>query len=248
MPKRLPDPRVVIALVAVLSVYGVTAKSEKLLALLLVLSLTCAVAVGVPLGRLFGSLKRIWQASLAIALAHSLFAPVGETILSVGGIALLTTGGLVKGLMLIIRLALFIVGGAMISVYPQRTLIEAMVRLRLPYDAAYMVSVGLRFVPLIGEELRDSLIALQLRGVVIEELRMGRRLSLYSYLLLPSVASSLQNARELAMSMEMRAFRAMRERTSYHALSLDKRDTLLLCMVFVLAAALAVVTLCLPAL
>jgi energy-coupling factor transport system permease protein len=116
-----------------------------------------------------------------------------------------------------------------------------MVQVRLPYEAAYMISIGLRFIPQMREELRDSLIALQLRGVVIEKLKLRKRLSLYSYLLLPVVAASLQNARELAMSIDMRAFRALRGRTSYYTLTLRRRDIVMLCAVLLLAAALAAV-------
>ena len=123
--------------------------------------------------------------------------------------------------------------------YSQRSLIQAMVQVRLPYEVAYMVSIGVRFVPQMVEEMKDSLTALQLRGVVIEELRLKKRLSLYAYLLLPVIAASLQNARELAMSMDMRAFRAMRERTSYYILSLRHSDIVMLCVVFLLAAGLS---------
>jgi len=90
------------------------------------------------------------------------------------------------------------------------------------------------------EELKDSLTALQLRGVVIEELKLRKRLSLYSYLLLPVVAVSLQNARELAMSMEMRAFRASAKRTSFYTLTLKRSDIAMLCAILLLAIALAV--------
>jgi len=206
---------------------------------LLLLSLICAAAVGVGFSRLFGSLRRLWQAAVAIALIQSIFAPSGEVLLALGNIPLLTVGGLLKGLLVLFRLALFITGGAMFTPYTQRALIQAMVQIRLPSEAAYMVSIGVRFIPQMREELKDSLTALQLRGVVIKKLRLKKRLSLYSYLLLPAVAASLQNARELAMSMEMRAFRAMRERTSYYTLSLRRGDIAMLCAIFLLATGLA---------
>jgi len=209
------------------------------MAALLLLAVLCAALLGVGLRRFFWSLRRLWQVAVAIALLQSVFTPSGTVLVALGSIPLLTDGGLFKGLLVLFRLALFIAGGAMFLVYPQRALIQAMVQVRLPYEAAYMISVGLRFIPQMREELKDSLTALQLRGVVIEELKLRKRLSLYSYLLLPVVAASLQNARELAMSMEMRAFRAMRERTSYYTLSLGRKDVAMLCAVFLLAALLA---------
>jgi len=207
---------------------------------LMLLALICAAAISLSLRRLFGSLRLLWQAAVVIALMQSVFAPSGTVFIALFDIPLLTEGGLLKGLLVLLRLALFITGGAMFAPYPQRALIQAMVQIRLPCEAAYMISIGVRFIPQMKERLKDSLTALQLRGVVIEELKLKKRLSLYLYLLLPTIAASLQNARELAMSMEMRAFRAMRERTSYYTISLRRTDIALLCAIILLAAGLAV--------
>ena len=238
-PEKPPDPRVVFALALVLSGYGVAVRDARLMAAMLLLAMICALYLGVGLRKLFGSFRFLWQAAAAIALMQSIFAPSGTALISLGAVPALTVGGLLKGLLVLLRLALFITGGAMFTAYPQRALIQAMVQARMPYEAAYMISIGLRFIPRMREELKDSLTALQLRGVVIEELRLRKRLSLYSYLLLPAVAASIQNARELAMSMEMRAFRAKRGRTSYYTLSLSRSDVVLLCAVLLLAALLA---------
>jgi len=235
LDRKLPDPRVVFALVLVLSGYGVAIRDVWFMAGLLLISLISGLALGLGFPSLFGDLRRLWRIVIAVALMQSLFAPSGTALLTLGHTPLLTSGGLLTGFLVLFRLALFIICGAMFTVYPQRALIQAMVQVRLPYEAAYMISIGLRFIPQMREEFRDSLIALQLRGVVIEELSLRKRLSLYTYLLLPSIASSLQNAQELAMSMEMRAFRAMNERTSYYTLSFRRADFALLWAVFLLA-------------
>jgi energy-coupling factor transport system permease protein len=213
---------------------------------LLLVALLYAAALRVGFRRLFGSLKRLWQVAIAIALMQSIFAPSGTILIAIGSVNLLTSGGLIKGLLILFRLALFITGGAMFTPYSQRALIQGMVQVRLPYEAAYMISIGLRFIPQMREEFRDSLTALQLRGVVLEELRLRKRLSLYFYLLLPALAASLQNARELAMSMEMRAFRAMRGRTSYYTLALKRSDVIMLCAIVMLAASLTAAMILIP--
>ena len=238
MHRKLPDPRVIFAFVMVTSGYGVAIRDVRLMAALLVLAIVCAAAIGVGFRQLFGRFRRLWQAVLAIAIMQSVFAPSGTVLLELGHIPLLTVGGILKGMLVLFRLALLITGGAMFKPYPQRALIQAMVQVRLPYEAAYMISIGVRFVPLMTGEMKDSLVALQLRGVVIEKLKLRKRLSLYAYLLLPVVAASLQNARELAMSMEMRAFRAIRERTSYFRLSFRRSDIAMLCGVLSLMAGL----------
>ena len=226
--KKPPDPRCVFAWAAYLSLFAVFARDLALIGALLALALLAAALIRVDLVRVFGRLKRLWQIAVMAALLQSLFSPSGEIWLQAGPITLLTSGGAVKGLVVIGRLAVLILGGSLFAAYRSRELIQAMIQMRLPYEAAYMVSVGIRFVPLMGEELRDSLTALALRGVVIKELKFRLRLKVYVYLLLPMVAGSLQNARELAMSMETRGFGAYPRRTSYFTLRLGPRDFALL--------------------
>jgi len=237
---KRPDPRVIFALVLILTGYGVAVRDVRLMGALLLTAICCAALLRVSFRRMFVSLKRLWQLVIFIALMQSFFAPSGMILIALWNVPVLTVGGLLKGLLILLRLALFITGGALFTAYAQRSLIQAMVQIRLPYEAAYMISVGIRFIPQMREELKDSLTALQLRGVVIEELKLRKRLSLYSYLLLPVVAASLQNARELAMSMEMRAFRASAKRTSFYTLTLKRSDIAMLCAILLLAIALAV--------
>jgi len=233
--KNLPDPRVIFAFAMFFSSYGVIIRDVRYMAALLTFAVICGVILGVDFRRLFRQLKRLWQVVIMVALLQSLFAPLGMVIFAIRDITILTVGGLLKGLTVLFRLALFITSAAMFTLYPTRALIQGMVQIKMPYEVAYMISIGVRFVPKMGEELKDSLTALQLRGIEIKELKLRKRLRLYSYLLLPVVAASLQNARELSMSMEMRAFRAMKERTGYYTLSLKRRDIVLLCAILVLA-------------
>ena len=233
--KILPDPRVIFAFALFFSSFGVIIRGVYYMAALLTFAVICGILLGVDFRRLFRQLKRLWQVVIIVALLQSLFAPSGTVIFAIRDFTVLTGGGIIKGLTVLFRLVLFITSGAMFTLYPARALIQGMVQIKLPYEIAYMVSIGVRFVPKMGEELKDSLTALQLRGIEIKELKLTKRLRLYSYLLLPVIAASLQNARELAMSMEMRAFRAMKERTSYFTLSLKRRDIGLLCAILVLA-------------
>jgi len=232
---RLPDPRVIFLLALFFSSYGVIIRDVRYMAVLLISAIICGVALGVDFRRLVKQLKRLLQVVAMVALLQSIFAPSGTVLFELFNVPVLTVGGIMKGLTVLFRLVLFITSAAMFALYKPRALIQGMVQIKLPYEIAYMVSIGVRFVPQMGEELKDSLTALQLRGIVIKELKLKKRLRLYSYLLLPVIAASLQNARELAMSMEMRAFRAMRERASYYTLSLKRRDIVMLCAILFMA-------------
>ena len=237
--KNLPGPRVIFALALFFSSYGVIIRDVRYMAVLLVSAIICGVFFGIDFRRLVRQIKRLLQVVATVALLQSVFAPSGTVIFEIFDVPILTVGGIMKGLTVLFRLILFITSAAMFALYKPRALIQGMAQIKLPYEIAYMVSIGVRFVPQMGEELKDSLTALQLRGIIIKELKLKKRLRLYSYLLLPVVAASLQNARELAMSMEMRAFRAMKERTSYYTLSLKRMDIFMLCAILFMAVLLA---------
>ena len=230
--RNLPDPRVIFALTFTLSSFAVIIRHDLLLmSVILLLTFVCAAIMGVNFGQLFKRMKRLWQALLVVSLLRSIFSPSGTVLLQIADTPLLTVGGIQIGALVLFRLALFIACGAMLTRYAVRTLIQGMVQIKMPYEIAYMVSIGVRFIPQLAEELKDSLTALQLRGVVVEELKFKKRLALYIYLMLPVIVSSLQNAKELAMSMEMRAFRAAQSRTSFYELSFTVRDIILLCCI-----------------
>ncbi|MCL2747036.1 MAG: energy-coupling factor transporter transmembrane protein EcfT [Oscillospiraceae bacterium] len=223
-----PDPRAAFAWAGYLSLFAVLAQDIWHIAAILAMALAAVVYWRVSLPKNLRRMKRLWQTALVIALLRSVFSPAGAIWLRAGPVILLSSGGLTQGLVVFGRLAILLLGGSLFSAYRARELIQGMIQLKLPYEIAYMVSVGLRFVPLLGEEMRDRLTALALRGVVIKELKLRRRLRVYLYLTAPAVAGSLLSARALALSMEMRGFRAYPRRTSYFTLTMDARDHALL--------------------
>ena len=242
LKRNLPDPRVIFALALVLSSFGVIIRQNLwLMSAVLLIAFICAAMLGVNFRGILKRFRRLWQMLIVVTIVRSIFTPQGAVLLSVADVPLLTVGGIQIGVLVFMRLTLFVTSGAMFTCYPVRTLIQGMVQIKMPYEIAYMVSIGVRFIPQLAEELRDSLTALQLRGVVIEEMKLKKRLRLYTYLMLPVVVSSLQNAKELAMSMEMRAFRAHASRTSYFTLRLGRRDIVMLVAVLLFAAVMGAV-------
>ena len=242
MRRKLPDPRVIFALTLILSGFAVAIRQSVWLMVIQVLVVFLfAIILGVNFPMVFMRLKRLWQALIFVSIIRSVFTPSGAVLLEIAGIQLLTVGGIEIGVLVLLRLTLFIMCGAMFTCYSVRSLIQGMVQIKMPYEIAYMISVGVRFIPKLAQELKDSLTALQLRGVVIEELKLKKKISLYTYLILPVIVSSMQNAKELAMSMEMRAFRAYRERTSFFVLNFRKSDFVMFGIILIYSAAIGAI-------
>jgi len=192
----------------------------------LVSAITAAICAKAPVAQVLRRLRGLWVMLVSVTLLQALFS--GDIL-----------HGLLVGAAVLQRLVILMLGGALLAGYPGHVLVQAMLQLRLPYQLAYMVSVGLRFVPLFGESFRDSLTAMQLRGVDLRRLPWKARLKIYTWLLMPTVAAGVHSARRLAMAMELRGFGALPKRSAYAPLRMRPRDWLALAGVAAWGAALA---------
>ena len=128
----------------------------------------------------------------------------------------------------ILRLMIIIVSSVILTTSTSREIIQALIQMGLPYEIAFMVSISIRFLPLFKDEMRDMVVALQLRGIDLKKIKLKEKLLTYKYLLLPITANSILRARELATAMEMKAFRAYPKRSSYKILKMNKIDYLII--------------------
>jgi energy-coupling factor transport system permease protein len=87
-----------------------------------------------------------------------------------------------------------------------------------------MVCVGIHFIPLLTQEMQDSLTAVQLRGIDLKNIPVRRRVKVYTYIFLPAAGSAVIKAQDLAASMELRGFRAYPTRTSLIVLRMNAAD------------------------
>jgi energy-coupling factor transport system permease protein len=155
---------------------------------------------------------------------QSIFVPSGSILFSVGRLSLITTGGLIKGVMMVLRMTIVLVSASIMTTSTSREIVQGFVQWKVPYEIAFMVSVAVRFLPMLTEEIRDTLTALQLRGVEIKRIPAGKRIRVYSYLFMPVILGTIVKSQELSTAMEMRAFRAYPKRTSYMVLKMNPRD------------------------
>lgn len=239
--RKMVDPRVAFAFVLYLTSSVIILREAHRIAPIFLLALVCAVVMRIGFKQLFFKLRRLWYVIIFVAVLQGIFNPSGDIWLQIGRVSILTSGGVSTGLAVLMRLATIIVGGSILSRYANRVLIQAMIQLHLPFEFAYMVSVGLRFIPLSVQAFKDSLTAIQLRGIDFDKLAFKQRMKVYVYLLMPTIAAGLNDAHELAMAMELRGFRAHDKRTSYFLLHMQQRDWVALAAVVLLAVATTVV-------
>lgn len=145
-------------------------------------------------------------------------------MITAGGLRILTTKGLETGISIIIRMSSIILSALIIASAPAMDVVYGLIAMKLPYEIAFMVLLSIKFLPLFREEFADSIIAVQLAGADLARIPLKQKLSLYSYVLTPSVIKALNRARFISLSMESRGFRIYPDRTSYCKLSMSKMD------------------------
>lgn len=224
MKKDRLDPRTVIAVVMVNSLAVVFARRLAPVFFSALLILGFNLFLGTDLGGVFRKCRRLWQVVIFAAVMQSIFIRQGTPLIRIGGIDLMTSYGVERGILILLRLFSIICGAAAISNYSQGELVEALVRIGLSGEFAYMVIIGIKFLPVLMDEMQDSLTAIQLRGIELERLGLGQKMRLYGYLLFPVVSGTVIRARELSDSMEMRGFRACPRRTSMLTLKAGAAD------------------------
>lgn len=229
------DPRTKIIMVLIISSAAIILKELKDLFFMLLLTLFICKLLSISLFGAVKKLRKLWFFFLVLALIQSIFTPGGEAIISLKGLNILTTNGLINGISVILRMPIIIYSALIIASSPALETVYGLIAMRLPYEIAFMVLLAIKFLPLFKEEFTDSIIAVQLAGEDLKRIPLGQKLSLYTYILIPSVIKALSKARYISISMECRGFRAYPNRTSYCKLKMKKLDYLSILVVSLLS-------------
>lgn len=218
------DPRTKVFIIACLSSSAVIMTHWVFLMGLLLVSILLLVLFGVNLQGIIKKTRTLLSMVIFIALMQSIFVPVGEALITIGSLKLVTTEGLMMAAEFILRMLIIIASAGILSTSNSRELIQGLVQWKLPYEIAFMASMGIRFLPVFAEEFRNAAIAIQLRGVNLKTLPLRQKIEVYACLFQPVVAGAVIKSKAISMSIEMRGFRACSTRTSYLVLKCRGRD------------------------
>ncbi|MFZ5974003.1 MAG: energy-coupling factor transporter transmembrane component T family protein [Bacillota bacterium] len=220
------DPRSLLIVVLCLSTIVLAVQDIYYLLGSGIITIAVALLFGVNFWRLIKRFRRFIYLLLTISLVQSICTPDTHVLLSVFSINVFTAKGVLLGIKTFMRLLVIFTSASIMTTINYRDTVQGLVQWKVPHMIAFMVSIALRFLPIFSEELRDSLTALQLRGVNLKKIPFGKKIKVYVYLLTPVVMSVLKRAQNLSMAMEARAFGAYPTRVSYLVLKLRAGDYL----------------------
>jgi energy-coupling factor transport system permease protein len=134
----------------------------------------------------------------------------------------ITKEGLELAVMMMIRLSFLIIGSSVMTLTTTpNSLTDGMERLMNPlkifkvpvHEVAMMMSIALRFIPILLEETDKIMKAQLARGADFESGSLIRRAKAMVPILVPLFISAFRRANDLAMAMEARCYRGGDHRT-----------------------------------
>lgn len=171
---------------------------------------------------------------LVVAGVFNLFLTPGEVVVSFWKLKI-TKEGIKQALLMAARLCFLIIGSSIMTLTTTpNQLTDALEKLLGPlkkihvpvHEIAMMMSIALRFIPILLEETDKIMKAQIARGADFESGNLITRAKNLVPLLVPLFISAFRRANDLAMAMEARCYRGGEGRTKMKPLQYKKRDYL----------------------
>lgn len=185
----------------------------------------------VPPGFIFKGLKAIFVILLLTVIGNLFFTP--GTVLWQWKAIKITHEGVMIAVKMACRLVLLITGSSMMTLTTTpnqltdglEKALKPLGRIRVPvHEIAMMMSIALRFIPILIEETGKIMKAQAARGADFEEGGLIKRVKSYVPILVPLFVAAFRRAYDLALAMEARCYRGGEGRTKLKPLRYRLRD------------------------
>mgnify|MGYP002517447625 CR=1 FL=1 len=185
----------------------------------------------VPISYMVKGLKAI-VVILLITVIFNLFLTPGETLVSFWKLRI-TEEGLRNAAFMTVRLIYLILGSSILTLTTTpnnltdaiEKLLGPLKALKVPvHEIAMMMSIALRFIPILLEETDKIMKAQIARGADFESGNLIKKAKSLVPLLVPLFISAFRRANDLAMAMEARCYHGGEHRTKMKPLIYQKRD------------------------
>lgn len=220
------DPRVKLVAAAAFMISCFFVHSAATLALAAVAIGTVIVCARIPFAHLLQQIRPIALFLLVTSLINVFFVHTGQPLLRIGPLQIYTDG-ISFAFLYTIRFFLLLMTGSLLMLCTTATaLTDAAQKLLSPLEhlgapvsqVTLVLSIALRFVPILAQEADNIIAAQTARGANLE----GRGAIAYVRacvpLVVPLFASALRHADNLARAMDARCYTGSTGRTSYHVM------------------------------
>ncbi len=181
---------------------------------------------------------------LLITAFFNLFLTKGEPIFTVWKLSL-TKEGIYNAFFLCARLIFLVTGSSLMTLTTTPTqltdglesLLGFLKVIKVPvHEIAMMMSIALRFIPILMEELDKIMKAQMARGAEFDSGNIVKKIKAVIPLLIPLFISAFRRANDLALAMEARCYRGGEGRSKMKPLKYKKQDTFSFVVLFIYLA------------
>lgn len=171
---------------------------------------------------------------LVITVVFNLFLTPGEPLISIWKLSI-TKEGVRIAFFMAIRLTFLIIGSSVMTLTTapnnltdgMEKLLNPLRKFKVPvHEVAMMMSIALRFIPILLEETDIIMKAQMARGAEFDSGNIIKKAKAMVPLLVPLFISAFRRANDLAMAMEARCYRGGEGRTKMKPLCYKKPDIL----------------------
>ena len=172
---------------------------------------------------------------LLFTVAMNLFLTRGGAVLFHWGIITITETGLRTSVFMAVRLVLLVAGSSLMTFTTTpngltdglEKLLHPLNRIHVPvHEISMMMSIALRFIPILLEETDNIMKAQIARGADFESGNIIQRAKAMIPILVPLFVSAFRRANDLAMAMEARCYHGGEGRTKMKPLKYHYQDRL----------------------
>lgn len=169
---------------------------------------------------------------LLITVSFNLFLTEGEPVFQLGFLKL-TKEGISVAFFMALRLIYLVLGASLMTLTTTpndltdglESVLGPLNKIKVPvHEISMMMSIALRFIPILMEETDRIMKAQKARGADFESGNLIQKVKAMVPLLVPLFISAFRRANDLAMAMEARCYRGGEGRTKMKPLHYEKAD------------------------
>ncbi len=226
------DPRTKILFLIGFIVAVFLAKNFYALGACVLLFIAIAATSGVPFKSLLQSVKAVLFLLLFMTVLN-LFFHRGETVLWKWKFITISKEAIYYTIFLAVRLFLLVLASSLLTLTTTpvsladgiESLLSPLKLIRFPvHELALIMSIALRFIPILTDETGRIMNAQKARGADFESGNLFKRIKAVLPILIPLLISAFRRADELGEAMDARCYAGSKVRTKYKKLTLGWRD------------------------
>ncbi len=240
------DPRIKIIITILFIVEIFIAKTLWALLAISVFTFLLIIIGRIPLRTIVNAIKPLWMIILFTSVLNVFFNTEGKLLVEWYFIKIYS-GGLLMALFISVRILLLILATSVLLSFTTspialtdglETLLMPLSHIGVPvHDFAMMLTIALRFIPILIEETDKIISAQKARGADFETGSLINKAKALIPIFIPLFVSSIRHADDLATAMECRCYTGGKGRTRMNKLKTKYYDFLMLALIAAFGAA-----------